>query len=89
MFEWLFRNRQTGEITIGQRPNVSIIVFAVAWAIRRIFEPSGVVGTVLDVVVTGALVFWAFDELLRGVNPWRRILGATVLGFVVVGLVRG
>jgi ABC-type branched-subunit amino acid transport system permease subunit len=88
VFEWLFRNRQTGEITIGQRPNVSIIVFAVAWVVRRIFEPSGVVGTMLDVVVTGALVFWALDELLRGVNPWRRILGATVLIFVVVGLVR-
>lgn len=89
MFEWLFRNRQTGEITIGQRPNVSIIVFVVAWVLRRIFEPSGVVGTLLDVVVTGALVFWALDELLRGVNPWRRILGATVLIFVVVGLARG
>lgn len=89
MFGWLFRNRQTGEITIAQRPNASIIVFAVAWLLRRIFEPSGVVGTVLDVVVTGALVVWALDELFRGVNPWRRILGASVLAFVVVGLVRG
>ena len=89
MIDWLFRDRQTGEITIGQRPNAPIIVFAVAWLVRRVFEPTGTLGTALDIIVSGALVYWGLDELLRGVNPWRRILGATVLGFVVIGLVRG
>jgi hypothetical protein len=84
--DWLFRNRQTGERTIGQTPNAAIIVFVVAWVLRRIFEPSGVLGTVLDVVVVGAIVFWALDEIVRGVNPWRRILGAGVLAAVVLGL---
>jgi hypothetical protein len=88
VFAWLFRNRQTGEITIGQSPNVSIVVFAVAWVIRRVFEPTGWFGTVLDVVVAGAIVWWAVDEIVRGVNPWRRILGAVVLAFVVVLAVR-
>ena len=76
MFDWLFRNRQTGEITIGQRPNAAIVIFAVAWATRRILEPTGSVGTALDVIVTGSITVWALDELIRGVNPWRRILGA-------------
>ncbi|MCJ7436940.1 MAG: hypothetical protein MUP97_04160 [Acidimicrobiia bacterium] len=89
MFDWLFRNRQTGAITIGQRPNAPIVIFAVAWVLRRILEPTGSVGTALDVIVTGSIAFWALDELIRGVNPWRRILGATVLTFVIVGLVRG
>ena len=89
MFDWLFRNRQTGEITIGQRPNAAIIIFVVAWAARRILEPTGSVGTALDVIVTGSITVWALDELIRGVNPWRRILGVVVLTFVVVGLVRG
>ena len=89
MFHWLFRNRQTGAITIGQRPNAPIVIFAVAWVLRRILEPTGSVGTALDVIVTGSIAFWALDELIRGVNPWRRILGATVLTFVIVGLVRG
>ena len=88
MFDWLFRNRQTGETTIGQRPNAAIIIFAVAWAARRILVPTGSVGTALDVIVTGSLAFWALDELIRGVNPWRRILGVVVLTFVIVGLVR-
>lgn len=88
MFDWLFRNRQTGETTIGQRPNAAIIIFAVAWVARRIVAPTGSVGTALDVIVTGSLIFWALDEMVRGVNPWRRILGAVVLTFVIVGLVR-
>jgi len=88
VFDWLFRNRQTGETTIGQRPNAAIIIFAVAWAARRILVPTGSVGTALDVIVTGSLAFWALDELIRGVNPWRRILGVVVLTFVIVGLVR-
>jgi hypothetical protein len=33
-------------------------------------------------------VWWAVDEIVRGVNPWRRILGAVVLAFVVVLAVR-
>ncbi len=87
MTDWLFRNRQTGERTIAQPPNAPIIVFLVGWVLRRIFEPSGTLGTVLDVVVVGAIVVWALDELVRGVNPWRRILGAIVLGAVVLNLV--
>lgn len=33
---------------------------------------------------TGALVVWALDELVRGVNPFRRLLGAIVLGWQLV-----
>jgi hypothetical protein len=25
------------------------------------------------------LIWWAADEVLRGVNPWRRLLGGAVL----------
>jgi hypothetical protein len=79
MVDWLFRNRETGAITIGQAPNVSMIVFVVAWVLRWLLDPTGWIGTVFDVVVTGAIVWWALDEIVRGVNPWRRILGAVVL----------
>ena len=77
--DWLFRNRQTGEITIGQVPNLPLVVFAVALAVRWIFSPSGTVGALVAFVGTIALIWWALDELVRGVNPWRRILGGTVL----------
>jgi hypothetical protein len=88
MVDWLFRDRHTGEITIAQAPNLSMVVFVVAWLLRRIVEPSGWIGTALDIVVTGAIVWWAIDEIVRGVNPWRRILGAIVLVVAVVLTIR-
>jgi hypothetical protein len=33
-----------------------------------------------------ALLFWAGDEILRGVNPWRRMLGAGVLAWELFSL---
>ena len=88
-FDWLFRNRRTGAITIGQWPNEALLVFLSALVLSRIVEPSGAAATVLAVVATGALIVWALDELVRGVNPWRRMLGAGVLVWQVTGLVTG
>jgi len=86
MIDWLFRNRQTGEITIAQMPNAPLIVFLVAVVVRLLFHPSGTLGTVVSAVATVALIVWAGDEVLRGVNPWRRLLGGGVLAFTLVGL---
>lgn len=77
--DWCFCDRQTGQITIGQTPNAPLWVFLVASAARALLDPSGGVGTALAIVATAALVVWASDELVRGVNPWRRFLGAVVL----------
>jgi hypothetical protein len=80
IFEWLFRNRSTGEITVGQLPNAPLWVFIVAWGLALVLDPGGALGTGLDVVAGAALLIWAGDEILRGVNPFRRLLGAVVLG---------
>jgi hypothetical protein len=32
-------------------------------------------------------LFWGADELIRGVNPWRRLLGALVIAWQLIGLV--
>ena len=84
--DWLFRNRTTGRITIAQAPNVPLAVFLVAVVVRWLAHPSGGLGTAVDVVALVALVVWAGDEVIRGVNPWRRILGGGVLVYTVVGL---
>lgn len=86
MLDWLFRDRTTGRITVAQTPNVPLAVFAVAWLLRALLHPPGAAGTVLRVVEIGALAFWAGDEVLRGVNPWRRMLGGAVLAALVVSL---
>jgi hypothetical protein len=44
-------------------------------------EASGNLSVALEIMFKGGLLVWAVDELFRGVNPWRRCLGAAVLGY--------
>jgi hypothetical protein len=45
--------------------------------------PEGRAGLLLRGLGALALAYWALDEIIRGVNPWRRCLGAIVLAGVV------
>jgi len=87
MIDWLFRNRRTGRITIVQLPNLALGVFLVASVLRRLLDAAGSTDTALRVIATGGLIWWGADELLRGVNPWRRILGGGVLAGQLMNLV--
>jgi hypothetical protein len=84
--DWLLRDRTTGRVVIAQWPNAPLVVFLLATAVRLVLSPAGAVGTAVSVVGTVALVWWAGDEVVRGVNPFRRILGGGVLLAVVAGL---
>lgn len=88
MLDWLLRDRRTGRIVIAQWPNTALAVFLVATATRILFDPSGGPGTVLRTVSMLSLGWWAVDEIARGVNPWRRMLGAVVLAGLVTSLLR-
>jgi hypothetical protein len=68
-------------------PNAALSVFLVALVVRLALSPAGTAGTVVRVIGTAGLVWWAVDEVVRGVNPWRRILGATVLTLTTFNLV--
>ena len=83
----MFRDRRTGRITIAQFPNVALWSFFVTVVVRWVLSPHGVVRTTVDAVADVALAAWAVDEVLRGVNPWRRLLGLGGCGFVVAGVV--
>ena len=79
IFQWFFRNRETGAITIAQSPNLLLWIVIVAGVLLWIWPSSGNLSLALKVVMKGGLVVWAIDEIFRGVNPWRRCLGAAVL----------
>lgn len=83
MFDWFFRNRHTGEITIAQFPNAPLGLFLAATAVGRLAGPTGTPGAAVRLLGLGALSWWALDEVFRGVNPWRRLLGGAVLGAAV------
>jgi hypothetical protein len=78
-FRWFFENRETGAITIAQVPNLFLWIVIVAGALIWGWHPPAQVGMALKVIFSGALFVWAGDEILRGVNPWRRCLGVAVL----------
>ena len=78
---WFFRNRETGEVTIAQAPNLVLWVVIAAGVLLWVWPPPGNTGVALKFIFKGGLLVWAVDEVFRGVNPWRRCLGAAVFGY--------
>ena len=87
-FDWAFRSRIDGEIVIVQRPNLSLWIFVLSSVVRSFLDAGTQPATGAQVVATLAMLWWAADELARGVNPWRRALGTIVLASQIVALLR-
>ena len=85
-FHWLFRNRQTGRITIAQFPNLPLSITLVAIVVQRAASDGTLLDTVADRTAGIALGWWGVDEIARGVNPWRRILGMAGVAFAALRL---
>ena len=82
---WFFRDPASARIVIGQFPNLPLWLFGAAWILSRI--ASGDVARWAFVASRLCLAVWAADELLRGVNPWRRCLGLGVLAWMGMSLI--
>jgi hypothetical protein len=52
----------------------------------HVLHPLGRIESGTRVLANVALIAWAADELLRGVNPFRRTLGSGVLLATIVSL---
>lgn len=86
VLSWFFRNRRTGATTVAQAPNLVLWIVIAAAALRWIWPSAGTFSTAMTVVVTGGLLIWAADEIVRGVNPWRRCLGAVVAAYEIAAV---
>lgn len=75
---WLFVDRASGRVVVAQWPNPALWIF-LASLVAGAVVGRGEAGTIVGAVGTASLVVWAADEILRGANPWRRLLGAGVL----------
>jgi hypothetical protein len=89
VIDWLFRNRRTGEITVAQFPNLALWIFIVAAVVRRLAGHGSNLERFAGHSANGALAWWAVDEVVRGVNPWRRLCGAGVVGYLAARVVGG
>jgi hypothetical protein len=85
-WDWMFRSRATGRITLYQAPNKRLAIWFVATVALRLGHPHGWLHDVLRILAVTALAIWAADEVLRGVNPFRRVIGAAVLAVLIAGV---
>lgn len=74
-----FRDRKTGRLVLFEVPNPALWVFAAATLLR--WSAYDTHDSELRWIGMGALIVWGLDELVRGHAPWRRVLGAVVLGW--------
>lgn len=85
--DWWFRDRATGRIVVAQFPNATLAVWMVASALHLLVSAHAH-ADVLRWIACGALLAWAADEVVRGVNPFRRVLGALVVGYELWAIAR-
>lgn len=83
--DWWMRDRETGNLVLGQLPNPALWVFIAATLLR--WTPYDAIDSELRWIGSGALLVWGLDELARGDAPYRRVLGAIVIAWQVTQLV--
>lgn len=82
LLEWYFRDRRTGRMLVAHLPNLPILLWMGTLIARWLADDGSDLQEILEWASLVTLGWWALDELLRGVNPWRRTLG--LAGCVVV-----
>jgi len=85
--DWWIRDPDTGRVVLFQVPNPAIIVFFASYVLRRFTGDR--LDHQLSQVGMGALIVWGLDEVVRGSAPFRRLLGAVVLGWQLMRLFTG
>ena len=84
----LWRRGQIGwprRFPIAQFPNPPLLLAFAGWGLAAATAGSAHDGG--RAVFTVGLAVWALEEAARGVNWFRRVLGAAVLVWIAVGLV--
>ena len=84
---WAVTSRETGEVVLWQNPNLPAALSTVGAVLTGV-SPRGS-GMQRGAAVATVLVstWWGVDELARGVNPFRKALGAGGLAAVAVATV--
>ncbi len=87
LLRWCFEDRTTGKIVVAQFPNWPLWLFLAALLVEIVLHPGGRLGLAVKIVKIAGLTIWALDEIIRGVNPWRRALGAGALVYETTSLI--
>ena len=68
--------------TVGQAPNLPLIVVVLSALVVRVAENGSGVDRIAASVFVVSLSIWSYLEAVDGVNAFRRLLG--IVGFAVV-----
>lgn len=85
-WRWWFENRKTGAITVAQFPNWPLFAIGLGWVAQAATVSGSRSNRLASAAVIALWLFWGSDEIVRGVNPWRRLLGAGVVIWQLVQL---
>ena len=69
---------------IAQSPNPPVIIALIALLISKL--TTGIAQKISIIIFTVFIVIWAYEEIVHGVNWFRRTLGIIVLLAVAYGL---
>lgn len=72
---------------MGQFPNWPLFAIAGTWLLGRLADDGTLLADATSWARVALWLYWGSDELLRGVNPWRRLLGSGVIGWQLARLV--
>ena len=72
---------------VAQVPNLPLLIWVGTIVLRRFIESGTTARDILEWAGWLALGWWSIDELFRGLNPWRRLLGLVGCAAVGIGLV--
>ena len=76
---WWLEDRSTGQLVVAQKPNLILCLCLVGTVANFFFNDL-----VLLLIIGKALwLGFAADELFRGVNPMRKVLGITIAVFTI------
>lgn len=84
--KWLFEFSFPRRFPIVQFPNVPLIISLLAGTVGRFLHGSA--HSYATSVSWLALTIWAYEELIHGVNWFRRLLGLAFLALLIVRVAR-
>lgn len=76
---------KNNKVTIGQRPNLPILLFLSFFLLSKVVESPNL-QEILSSIGTLFLFAWAWLELTTGANYLRRLLGFTVIVVIIYGI---
>lgn len=79
--------QEQNRFVIAQFPNRFLWAMMVAWPIS--YFTTGYWSSLARAIFYAAAVVWAYEEIVHGVNWFRKLLGTTVMVLLIVGISAG